>query len=61
MQILKQKQSGLAVVMACPRLSHGTGRRIEEERSIVRLAVVIAGKAKTARRRRYAESGRSTT
>src|SRR5215813_4920162 len=58
MQVLQDEgKLGLALV-AMPRLADGAGNRVEEEGSIIRLAVVVAGGAKREREDENQERGR---
>src|SRR5262249_15015094 len=51
MQILEdEREARLAAVAVRMRLAHGARRRIEKERTVVGLAVVVAGGAKAQRR-----------
>src|ERR1700704_5830610 len=46
MEILQDKRkTGFAAIVSMCRLAHGAARRVQEERAIVSLAIVIAGHA----------------
>src|SRR5262245_29530183 len=54
-----ERKASLAAIVAPCRFAYGAGRRIEKERPIVSLAVVVAGHAKTQRENQDEQRGRN--
>src|SRR5947209_16093304 len=53
-----KREARLTTIIAVRALTHGTGRRVHEERSIVSFAVVIAGNTEAQRKHQDQQRGR---